>query len=125
MSLQVGLCSQVEMEVTPADTASSMRSGDVDVLGTPRVVALCEEATVEALQPHLEPAQTSVGSRVEITHLVPVLVGSRVVASAALERVDGRRITFNVTVNDKCGLVAAGRVVRVIVDRDSFLEKAR
>ena len=113
------------MEVTAPDTAASLRCGDVDVLATPRLVALCEEATVQALESQLEEGQTSVGSRVEITHLVPVLVGSRVVASAALERVDGRRITFNVTVNDKCGLVAAGRVVRVLVDRGEFLEKAR
>ena len=88
-------------------------------------VALCEQAAYEALQPQLGPGQTSVGMRVEITHLVPVLVGSRVTASAAYERAEGKRIFFNVTVTDRCGLVAAGRVVRVVLDRDAFLEKAR
>jgi len=125
VSLAIGLCAQVELVVGEDDTARAFRSGDVSVLATPRVVALCEEATVDALLPHLQPGQTSVGSRVEISHLVPVLVGSTVVASAALERIEGKRLVFNVSVNDKCGLVAAGRVTRVLVDLATFMEKAR
>ena len=125
VSLMVGLCAQVELLVSDADTASALGSGDVHVLATPRVVALCEEATVMALAPKLLPGQTSVGFRVEITHLVPVSVGSSVVASASLERIEGKRLVFSVTVNDKCGLVAAGRVTRVLVDLETFMEKAR
>lgn len=120
-----GLCSQVELRVGPSDTAPAFASGDVDVLATPRVIALCEQAAAEAVRPLLREGQTSVGFRIEITHIAPALVGSSVVAAAGLDRVDGRRATFNVTVTDKCGLVAAGRVVRVIVDREAFMEKAR
>lgn len=125
MALNTGLSAQAELEVTEADTALAVGSGDVPVLATPRLVALCEQASCDALRPQLAPGQTSVGFRVEITHLVPVLVGSRVVAAAAFERVDGKRIVFNVTVSDKCGLVAAGKVVRVLVDTEAFMEKAR
>jgi fluoroacetyl-CoA thioesterase len=125
VSLMVGLCAQVELSVGEADTAVALGSGDVSVLATPRVVALCEEATVKALAPRLLPGQTSVGFRVEISHLVPVSVGSRVVASASLERIEGKRLVFSVTVNDKCGLVAAGRITRVLVEVSSFMEKAR
>jgi predicted thioesterase len=121
----VGLCAQLELLVSDADTASALGSGDVPVLATPRVVALCEEATLKALAADLQPGQTSVGFRVEITHLVPVLVGSKVVASASLERIEGKRLVFSVTVNDKCGLVAAGRVTRVLVEVETFMEKAR
>jgi predicted thioesterase len=102
-----------------------MGSGDVDVLATPKVIALCEAATVEALRDQLAGTQTTVGFRVEISHLVPVLIGSKVVAAATLERVEGKRLVFNVSVNDKCGLVAAGRVTRVLVDTADFMEKAR
>lgn len=125
MGLIAGTCSQIELEVTSSDTALALGSGDVEVLATPRLVALCEQATVEALAPLLAEGQTSVGFRVEITHLVPVLVGSRITAAVALERVEGKRLTFNATVSDKCGLVAAGRVVRVLVDAAAFMEKAR
>ena len=37
----------------------------------------------------------------------------------------GRRLTFAVAVYDERGLVAAGKVTRVIVDVDRFLDKAR
>ena len=125
MALTTGLCAQAELEVTEADTALAVGSGDVPVLATPRLVELCERATCDALRPQLAEGQTSVGFRVEITHLVPVLVGSRVVAAAAFERSEGKRVVFNVTVTDKCGLVAAGKVVRVLVDEAAFMEKAR
>ena len=119
------MCAHAELEVTEADTARSVGTGDVDVLATPRLVALCEQAACEALRPHVGTGQISVSFRVEITHLVPVLVGSTVVATASYERADGKRISFNVSVTDKCGLVAAGKVVRVLVDSEAFMQKAR
>ncbi|MBV9659662.1 MAG: thioesterase [Acidimicrobiales bacterium] len=125
MALPLGLCNQVKLEVTEQDTAAAVGSGDVPVLATPRLIALCEQASTEALRAHLVDGQTSVGFRVEVTHLVPVLVGSVVLATASLERVEGKRVIFNVTVTDRCGLVAAGRVTRVVVTTGAFMEKAR
>jgi predicted thioesterase len=121
----LGASAEVQLEVTEADTAVAQGCGDVPVLSTARVIALCELATVEAIRPVVGDGQTSVAFRVEITHLVPVLVGRTVVASAALERIEGKRLIFSVTVNDNCGLVAGGRVTRVLVDRAAFMDKAR
>ncbi len=45
-------------------------------------------------------------------------------AEALLETVEGRRLTFRISVSDSNGLVAAGRITRVVVERDRFLEKA-
>jgi predicted thioesterase len=125
VSVKVGVQAVVELLVTAGDTAQAMRAGDVAVLGTPRVVALCEEATMLALSHHLKAGHTSVGSRVELSHVAPVAVGSLVRATATLERTEGRRLVFNVSVSDASGLVAAGRVTRVVVDKDHFLHKAR
>jgi predicted thioesterase len=62
---------------------------------------------------------------VQVDHLAPTNVGSSVAAEATLERVEGRRLTFTISVSDHCGLVAAGKVTRVIVDTERFLDKAR
>jgi predicted thioesterase len=121
----VGICGQTELVVTDRDTAASLGTGDVAVLATPRLVQLCEQATMAALGPHLEPGQTTVGFRIEFTHLTPVLVGNTVVAAATLERCEGRRLIFNTSVTDACGLVAAGKVTRVLVETERFMEKAR
>jgi predicted thioesterase len=123
--VKIGACAKVELVVTSADTARALRSGDVPVLGTPRVVALAEEAAVAALAGHLSVNETSVGTRVELAHLAPVLVGSKVRAVATLERAEGRRLIFNVAVNDDAGLVAAGKITRIVVDTDQFMERAR
>lgn len=124
MPLQVGDNAQVVLIVADADTAMSLGSGDVPVLGTPRVVALCEEASCRAIAASLETGTTTVGMRVQLDHLAPVKVGSTVTAEACLEKVEGRRLTFTVSVNDARGLVAAGKVTRAVVDRKLFLDKA-
>jgi fluoroacetyl-CoA thioesterase len=120
-----GLAASVSLVVADADTAVVLRSGDVAVLGTPRVVGMAEEASVAAIAGQLKPDETSVGMRVQLDHLAPSAVGAVVRAEATLEKVEGRRLTFTVSVNDERGLVAAGKVTRVIVDRERFLDKAR
>jgi predicted thioesterase len=123
--VEPGLTATLELKVAESDTAVALRSGDVPVLATPRLIALVEEASILALATELEPNETSVGMRVQLDHLQPTGVGSSVTAEATLERVEGRRLTFTVTVDDDRGLVAAGKVTRVIVDRSKFLEKVR
>ena len=108
-----------------ADTAIALRSGTVPVLGSPKVIALCEEASVLAIEGLLPNGQTTVGMRVQLDHLQPTGVGIEVVVESVLEKVEGRRLTFHVNVNDPRGLVATGRVTRVVVETERFLEKSR
>jgi fluoroacetyl-CoA thioesterase len=122
---QTGVHGVAELTVTEADTAEAFGSGDVPVLATPRLVALCEEASCRAVGHRLQPGETTVALRVELTHVAPTRVGSTVRAEATLERTDGRRLAFTVSASDGCGLVAAGKLTRVIVDRGTFLAKAR
>ena len=124
MPLHPGLSAEVELTVTDADTALAIGSGTVPVLATPRVVALCEETSVKAVENDLTPGTTTVGMRVQLDHLAPTPVGQTVSCEATLESMAGRRVTFTVSVNDARELVAAGKITRVIVDTDRFLEKA-
>jgi predicted thioesterase len=124
MSLRPGLSAAVELVVTDGDTALALQTGDVPVLATPRVVTLAEEATVRAVDGELADGTTSVGYRVQLDHLAPTAVGGRVRAEATLEAIEGRRLNFRVSVSDGHGLVAAGRITRVIVERARFMDKA-
>lgn len=123
MNISPGLRGDASLVVTAADTARALGSGEVEVLGTPRVIALCEEATCGALEGALEPGHTSVAMRVQVDHLQPTPVGAEVAAEAVLERIEGRRLTFTVSAFDQRGLVAAGKVTRVVVDVDRFMGK--
>jgi fluoroacetyl-CoA thioesterase len=124
VTLVPGLAATVALTVGAADLAPAQGSGDVPVLATPRLVALCEEATVAAVAPALAPGETTVGTRVEFDHLVPSLPGSRVAATAVLEEATGRRLVFTVTAHDGECLAGRGRIVRALVDRAGFLERA-
>ncbi|WP_422735856.1 thioesterase family protein [Micromonospora sp. WMMD729] len=119
-----GLTAQVELTVTDADTAQAVGSGDVPVLGTPRALALAEAATVAATATAMPPGSTTVGTRVELEHLAPTVVGRTVRAQALLTSVDGRRLSFEVSVADGDQTVARGRVDRLLVDRQRFVERA-
>jgi fluoroacetyl-CoA thioesterase len=125
MAPLTGLSARIEMEVTEADTAESLRTGSVPVLATPRLIALCEEATCKALEGELPENCTSVAKRLQFDHLVPVGIGGKVWAEATLDRVEGRRLVFTLSVSESSGLVAAGKLVRVIVDRQAFLANVR
>ena len=123
VNVAVGLKGEAKLLVSDTDTALALGSGDVQVLGTPKLVALFEQATIEALTGVLEPGQSSVGMRVQVDHLQPTPVGAEITVEASLEKIEGRRITFTVTATDSGGLAAAGKVTRVIVDVDRFMSK--
>ena len=125
MPVEPGLSAEIDLTVGEADTALALRSGDVPVLGTPRIVALCEEAAVAAVTDRLDDGETTVGMRVQLDHLAPTRVGGRVRAEATLEKIQGRRLIFTVSVSDARGLVAAGKITRVVVNSERFLEKAQ
>ncbi|MGY6501593.1 MAG: thioesterase family protein [Acidimicrobiales bacterium] len=123
MSVRQGSSATVDLVVGDADTAVAMLSGEVPVLATPRLVALFEEASMHAVADQLGERETTVGMRVQIDHLAPTAVGSTVTADATLDKVEGRRLTFTVSARDARGLVGAGKVTRVIVDVERFLDK--
>ena len=123
MTMSTGLRGSATLVVDADDTARELGSGDIDVLATPRLIALCEEATMIALDGQLDPANSTVGMRIRVDHLQPTPVGASVTADAVLDSIDGRRLNFTVSVSDSGGLVAAGKITRAVVDRASFLGK--
>ena len=122
--LEPGLSAAVSLDVSDDDTALAMGSGEVAVLATPRLIALCEEATLRAVDRHVPSGHTTVGMRVQLDHLAPTAIGKKVTAEATLEKVEGRRLTFTVSASDDRGLVAAGKVTRAVVDVERFLDKS-
>lgn len=108
--------------VGPEHTARAVGSGDLEVLGTPIVLAWLEEATCAALD--LDDDQSSVGTRVELQHLSPSAVGATITATATLTQRDGRMVIFDVAARDQNDLlVASGQVRRIIVGRERFLSR--
>jgi fluoroacetyl-CoA thioesterase len=123
--IREGLRGSADMMVTGDDTAEAMGSGDVPVLATPRLLALLEAASVEAVRGALEDGATTVGTGVELDHVSPTPVGWEVHAEAVLENVNGRHLRFAVRACDARGDVALGVHHRAVVDRERFMARAR
>lgn len=120
-----GLVGRAELVVEAADTAEAVGSGDVPVLATPRLLALAEEATLEALRDHLEPGTTTVGTSVSLEHAAPSPIGAKVVVTARLAQADRRRLVFVVEARQTAAVVATGRIERMVVDRERFLARVK
>lgn len=125
MALEAGLTAAFDHVVGSEHTAIARGSGDVEVLATPQVLAWCEGASTAAVSPALDAGQTSVGMRIKFDHLRATPVGATVKVHAELTRVEGRRLTFDVVVTDGDGEIATGQIVRVVVDRERFMERAQ
>lgn len=121
--LEPGLAATVTLVVGSGDTAAAFASGAVEVLATPRLIGLLEEAAALAVRPALADEQTTVGTRVEIRHLAATPIGMRVTASAELLAVDERRLHFRIQAHDERELVAEGTHDRAIINRARFLKR--
>ena len=123
--MQTGDSAILRFTVTDADTAAAVGSGDLAVLGTPRLLAWCEAATCAALADSLSAEQTSVGTRVSLEHLAASPVGETLEVQATVAYVDGRLVRFQVAASHAADgrVVGHGEVTRVVVDRERFLAR--
>ncbi|MCL5982367.1 MAG: thioesterase family protein [Firmicutes bacterium] len=122
--LEKGLRGETKAVVAAGNTAKEVGSGSVAVFATPMLVALMESAAISALRDKLPAGQTTVGTKVEISHTAATPLGMTVTAQAELIEVEGRRLVFNVVAQDEAGLVGEGRHERFIVDMEKFISRA-
>ena len=111
--------------VGPADTAEALGSGDLLVLGTPRLIALMELAARTIAAADLPSDATTVGVFVSVEHLAPSVVGASITATAVIRTRTDRQIELDLEARDDVSAVVIGRGLhrRVVVNRASFLAK--
>lgn len=110
--------------VNSAYTAIAARSGSLEVLGTPYMIALMEKATCSACESLLDEGETTVGTAINITHDKASGLGELIKASATLKAVDGRKLTFDVIATDsKENIIGKGTITRFVVNGERFMSK--
>ena len=113
----------VEIKVGQNDTAKALGSGELDVLATPRMIALMEEASAKCIKAELDDSESSVGTLIDVKHVSATPLGLKVTATAEVIEVDSRRVVFKVTANDEKGLIGEGRHERFIINKEKFLSR--
>ncbi|MGN0521146.1 MAG: thioesterase family protein [Eubacterium sp.] len=110
--------------VNATNTAVSVKSGSLPVFATPMMVALMEEATCFACAPLLDDGETTVGTKINVSHDKASAAGTTVTAFASLEEVDGRRLVFSVYAKDDSGdIIGKGAIERFVVISDKFMKR--
>lgn len=124
MSICIGMRARVETVVSEKNVALAAGSGTLPVFATPWMCALMEEAAWKAIAPELSDGDSSVGTKLSISHISATPIGQNVWAESEVTAVEGKRVEFKVCAYDDAGLIGKGTHERFIVTNDRFLAKA-
>ena len=125
MSVEIGMKGRAETVVVQENTAQAVGSGLVHVFGTPYMIALMENAAMEAIQAALAADEGTVGTCLDVTHDAATPIGMKVWAEAEVTAVEGRKLTFDVAAYDEAGRIGGGTHQRFIIQPDRFLAKVQ
>jgi len=123
--LPVGRQGTAELIVDDAHTAPRVGSGRVRVLATPVMINLMEAAALDAVEALLPAGHQSLGIKLDVSHHAATPVGMRIVATARLTGVEGRRLRFEVEARDEKETIGGGTHERVVVNVERFDERVQ
>ena len=123
--LQKGLSHISTTIVDNSNTARTYGSGGLDVFATPAMIGLMENAAMTAVENDLPKGSSTVGAHISTSHIKPSKLGATIKATAILEEIDGRKLTFKVSASDDDGLIGEGAHIRYIVDIERFMAKIK
>ena len=123
--ISVGAKGQFEQVVEPRHLASELDSSLASVLSTPTMVAMMEQAAIEAIKPFLDAGESSVGMSIEVSHAAATPPGHRARAEAEVTKVEGRRLEFSVRAFDDVEQIGSGTHRRAVIDAAKFNDRLK
>ncbi len=90
---------------------------------TPRMINDIEYTCRELILKHADAGEDSVGMEVAVKHLAPTLMGMTVEITARVMSVEGRKVSFEITVKDELDNVGTGSHTRFVVETAKTLER--
>ena len=122
--LEAGMKGNMEITVKKDRPAKLRGGGRLDVFATPAMIELIEETAWRSVADELDEGCASVGTSLNIRHLSATPVGMKVTCKTELKEVDGRRLLFEVLVEDEAGKVGEGTHERFVIQAEKFQKKA-
>ncbi len=129
-TLQPGLTHQFKFKIPPTKTVphlypeSEMFRQMPEVLATGYMVGLIEWACIESLRPYLDwPAEQSLGTRINLSHLAATPPGLTVTVDVRLEKIEGRKLVFSISAHDGADKITEGTHERTVIDAARFKAK--
>src|SRR5262245_15482757 len=112
------------LRVQPEHLANRFKDAMLpQVLATPVMILIMENAALNAIRPFLEAGESAVGIAVDVKHFAATPVGREVRATAEVISVEGRRVDFKVSASDGNEEIGNGSHQRIVIDLHSFNER--
>jgi fluoroacetyl-CoA thioesterase len=122
--IPLGTKATFTLRVLPEHLANQFKDAMLpQVLATPVMILMMENAALNAIRPYLEPGESAVGTAIDVRHLAATPVGHTVRAEAEVTRVEGKRIEFKVSARDEVEEIGSGTHRRMVIDLRSFNER--
>jgi len=125
MAVEIGMKGRAETVVVQENTAAAVGSGLVPVFATPYMIALMEGAAVNAVLPHIEADEGTVGTHLNVSHSAATPMGMKVWAEAVVTAVEGKKLSFDVVAFDESGEIGRGTHERFIIKPEKFLARVQ
>ncbi len=93
------------------------------VFATAFLVGFIEWVCMEALRPHLEAGERTVGTHIDVSHIAATPVGMTVTAEVELVQIQGRKLQFKVSCRDDVDLIGDGSHERTVIDNAKFVTR--
>ncbi len=124
-TLVPGVAGEARQRVVTENLVCFRKPDAPAVLATPWLLYVMETAAYEAIKPHLDAGEASVGTGFQFEHLAPTPAGDTVVAIAKVTAVDGKRVTLEIEARDSHEVVARGTHIRAVIDKKRFAERLK
>jgi predicted thioesterase len=124
-TLVPGVSAEARHRVVTENLVNFRKPDAPPVLATPWLLYVMETAAYDAIKPHLDPGEASVGTGFQFEHLAPTPAGDTVVATARVTAVDGARVTLELEARDSREVIARGTHVRAVIDKERFRRRLK
>ena len=124
-NLKVSMHGEARTKVTNDNTALKFGSGSVDVFGTPAMIAIMEEASINTVDKNLPDGFATVGIELSIKHIAATPKGMNITASAELTEIDSKRLVFKGEAFDELEKIGEGTHQRYIIELDKFKNRVQ
>jgi fluoroacetyl-CoA thioesterase len=124
-SLVAGILGEARHRVVTENLVNFRKPDAPAVLATPWLLYVMETAAYEAIKPHLDTGEASVGTGFQFEHLAPTPAGDVVVATAKVTAIEGKRVILELEARDSREVIARGTHVRAVIDKKRFAERLK
>jgi fluoroacetyl-CoA thioesterase len=119
--IPLGTKATFRLRVLPEHLANRFKDPMLpQVLATPVMIMIMENAALAAIRPYLDQDESAVGTAINVRHLAATPVGHDVHAEAEVVNVDDKKIEFRVSASDGTEEIGRGTHQRMVIDLPSF-----